>query len=195
MESPRAPAQALSPFISSKSLPLAHGLAFVSILLSTQTPPAFLAILQRTWLDYILAFISMSFSFFWLFLWNFVCLFLFLALLGLHCCTGFSLAEASGAPPFTVGAQAPCCRGFSAGSAGCTGRAGSSSHSSRAQSAGSVAVACRLPFHAGMWDVPGPGVKPRPCALAGWFFTTEPPRKPCIILLNHPLSPDWWPPH
>ena len=62
MESPRTPAQAVYPFVSSKSLPLAHGLAFVSILLSTQTPLAFLAILQRTWLDYILAFISMSFA-------------------------------------------------------------------------------------------------------------------------------------
>ena len=50
MESPRTPAQAVSPFVSSKSLPLAHGLAFVSMLLSTQTPLAFLAILQRTWL-------------------------------------------------------------------------------------------------------------------------------------------------
>ena len=163
MESPRAPAQALSPFDSSKSLPLAHGHAFVSILLSTQTPPAFLAILQRTWSDYVLAFISMSFFF----LLSFVCFFLFLALLGLHCCTGFSLAEASGAPPFTVRTQAPRCRSFSAGSAGCPGRAGSSSRTSRAQSAGSVAVACRLPFQASMWDLPGPGIKPRSCALAG----------------------------
>ena len=29
-----------------------------------------------------------------------------------------------------------------------------------------------------MWDLPGPGIKPMSPALAGGFFTTEPPRKP-----------------
>ena len=29
-----------------------------------------------------------------------------------------------------------------------------------------------------MWDLPGPEVKPMVPALAGEFFTTEPPRKP-----------------
>ena len=93
MESPRTPAQAVSPFVSSKSLPLAHGLAFVSILLSTQTPLAFLAILQRTWLDYILAFISMSFSFFLSFFlfFNFVCLFIYLFI---WLCWVFTAAQA-----------------------------------------------------------------------------------------------------
>ena len=27
----------------------------------------------------------------------------------------------------------------------------------------------------GMWDLPGPGIKPVSPALAGGFFTTEPP--------------------
>ena len=29
----------------------------------------------------------------------------------------------------------------------------------------------------GMWDLPGPGMEPVPLALAGEFFTTEPPGK------------------
>jgi len=31
-----------------------------------------------------------------------------------------------------------------------------------------------------MWDPPGPGIKPRSPALAGRFFTTEPPVKPSV---------------
>ena len=30
-----------------------------------------------------------------------------------------------------------------------------------------------------MWDLPGPGIEPVSCALAGGLFTTELPRKPC----------------
>ena len=30
----------------------------------------------------------------------------------------------------------------------------------------------------GMWDLPGSGIEPVSPALAGGFFTTEPPRKP-----------------
>ena len=30
----------------------------------------------------------------------------------------------------------------------------------------------------GMWDPPGPGIEPVSPALAGGFFTTEPPGKP-----------------
>ena len=30
----------------------------------------------------------------------------------------------------------------------------------------------------GMWDLPGPGIEPMSPALAGGFFTTEPPGKP-----------------
>ena len=29
-----------------------------------------------------------------------------------------------------------------------------------------------------MWDLPGPGIEPESLALAGRFFTTEPPGKP-----------------
>ena len=33
-----------------------------------------------------------------------------------------------------------------------------------------------------MWDPPGSGIKPVPPALAGRFFTTEPPGKPLLFL-------------
>ena len=33
----------------------------------------------------------------------------------------------------------------------------------------------------GIWDLPGPGREPRSPALAGGFFTTEPPEKPHIF--------------
>ena len=36
-----------------------------------------------------------------------------------------------------------------------------------------------------MWDLPGPGIKPMSPALAGGFFSTEPPGKP------QPCTPDY----
>ena len=36
----------------------------------------------------------------------------------------------------------------------------------------------------GMWNLPRPGLKPVSPALAGRFFTTEPPRKPDYLLLR-----------
>ena len=32
-----------------------------------------------------------------------------------------------------------------------------------------------------MWDIPGPGIEPLSPALAGIFFTTEPPGKPRLL--------------
>ena len=40
-------------------------------------------------------------------------------------------------------------------------------------------------FHS-MWDLPRPGIKPMSPALAGGFFTTEPPGKPQMHLLLSP---------
>ena len=34
-----------------------------------------------------------------------------------------------------------------------------------------------------MWDLPGPGFEPVSPALAGRFFTTEPPGKPLFLLI------------
>ena len=36
----------------------------------------------------------------------------------------------------------------------------------------------------GLWGLPGPGVELMSPALAGRFFTTEPPGKPALSLLN-----------
>ena len=36
----------------------------------------------------------------------------------------------------------------------------------------------------GTWDLPGPGIRPVSLALAGRFFTTEPPEKPLICVLS-----------
>ena len=40
-----------------------------------------------------------------------------------------------------------------------------------------------LPFPS-LMDVPKPGIKPESHALTGGFFTTEPPRKPKLKLIN-----------
>ena len=45
------------------------------------------------------------------------------------------------------------------------------------QSTGSVVVA-RAQLLGGMWDIPGSGIQPVSPALAGIFFTIEPPGKP-----------------
>ena len=37
----------------------------------------------------------------------------------------------------------------------------------------------------GMWDFPGSGIELMSSALAGGFFTTEPPEKPCPLPLTH----------
>ena len=34
-----------------------------------------------------------------------------------------------------------------------------------------------------MWDLPRPGTEPVSPALAGKFFTTEPPGKPCVPIV------------
>ena len=35
-----------------------------------------------------------------------------------------------------------------------------------------------------MWDPPGSGINPRFLALAGRFFTTEPPEKPLLLIIS-----------
>ena len=38
----------------------------------------------------------------------------------------------------------------------------------------------QLPLH-GLWNLPGSGIEPTYPALAGRFFTNEPPRKPLAV--------------
>ena len=39
-----------------------------------------------------------------------------------------------------------------------------------------------------MWNLLGPGIEPVSPELAGGFFTTEPPGKPCLVV-HHPDYP------
>ena len=64
-------------------------------------------------------------------------------------------------------AQASHCSGFSHCGAQAPGR--------RLSSCGKWAL-----LRHSMWDLPGPGIKPMSSALAGGFFTTEPPDKPAL---------------
>ena len=54
-----------------------------------------------------------------------------------------------------------------------------------------------LPFPSSR-NLPNPGIKPVTFALAGRFFTTEPPGKPppqTLLLFSHPVVSDSLPPH
>ena len=96
-----------------------------------------------------------------------------LAVLGLGCCADFSLvAESWGFSSWWLlllrspGSRA---RGLS--------RCNSQALGHRLNSFGAWAqLLC------GLWGLPGSGIKPTSPALAGGFFTTEPPRKPLIFL-------------
>ena len=78
------------------------------------------------------------------------------------------------------GVQASHCDGFSCCKAGAVGAPASAVVAPRIYSTGSTVVT-----H-GPWDLPGPGLKLMSPALAGGFFTTEPPRSS-----NHYLFIDW----
>ena len=45
-----------------------------------------------------------------------------------------------------------------------------------------------LPFPS-LEDLPNPGIKPMSPALAGGFFTTEPPGKPCVLVFPYTDTP------
>ena len=107
-------------------------------------------------------------------------MYLSLAALGLHCHEGFSLAEGAGAT------LQVWCSGFSlqwlllsttvSGQVDSVGKAPVLEH--RLSSFDAWArLLC------GMWDPPGPGIESVSPALAGGFFTTEPPGKPPLLCL------------
>ena len=90
------------------------------------------------------------------YLFVYIFIYLFLAALGLRC-----------------GARASHCSGFS-----CCGARALGVRGSVVVAVGSVVVARAL--H-GMWDLPGPGLKPVSHTLAGGFLTTAPPGKPFLV--------------
>ena len=85
--------------------------------------------------------------------------------------------------------QASHCGGFSCCRAWALGARASVAVARSFSSCGSWALEHRLSscgswaqlLH-GMWDLPGPGLKPMSPALAGRFLTTVPPGKPCLLL-------------
>ena len=106
-----------------------------------------------------------SFSIFYLFIFWLFCIFIGAQAFSSLGERGYSLVVVCGlfiAVAFLVG-------GWTVGLSGC----GSWAREHKLNSCGSQA---QLPC--GMWDLPGSGTAPVSPALAGGFFTTEPPRKP-----------------
>ena len=84
-------------------------------------------------------------------------------MLGLHCCAQAPSSCGEWGLLSSYGAWASRCSGFSC----CI-----------AQALGTWAS---VVMSRGMWNLPGPGIKSMPPALAGRFFTTEPPGKPSYV--------------
>ena len=110
-------------------------------------------------------------------------IYLFIAVLGLCCCLGFSLVAAIGAI-LHCDAWASHCDNLSSGRAQALGPMGFSSCGTWTQSLQSWALRHRLnscgteaELLRGMWDLPGPGIKPVSCTLGGGFLSTVPPGK------------------
>ena len=101
--------------------------------------------------------------------------YLSMAVLGLCCCDGFSLVVPS---TLHCSARASYCSGFSCCRAWAQRYAGFSSCDSWALEHRLWVVFCS------MQDFSRPGIECVSPALAGRFFTTKPPRKPCADFLN-----------
>ena len=103
-------------------------------------------------------------------------------MLCLCCCTGFSLVAASRGYSLIVVAQASHRNGFSCCGAQALGCEGVRSSGSRALEHRLSSCGAGTQLLHSMWDPPGIGarIEPMSPALAGGFFTTEPPGKPMI---------------
>ena len=105
-----------------------------------------------------------------------------MVVLGLPCCSGFSLLAASGSVSLVV-----VCGLLIAGASRCRAQAvgcsGFTSCSSQAQQLCCTGPHCAL-LLCDTWDLPGLEIKPMSPALAGGFFTIEPPGKPHVCFLK-----------
>ena len=99
-------------------------------------------------------------------------MYLFLAVLGLRYCMGFSVFAVSRGYSLVVVLGFSCYRAQTLGGVGFSGF-GSQALELRLNSCDERAQLLR-----GMWDPPGPGIKLVSPTLVGGFFTTEPPGKP-----------------
>ena len=108
---------------------------------------------------------------------------LFLAVLDLHCCMGFSLVMVNGGYSLAVVNEVLMWWLLLLWSPGSRWAGFSSCQSwaleHRLNSYGTWAQLLH-----GMWDLPTLGIEPMSPASAGRFFTTEPPEKPCGLSLH-----------
>ena len=106
-----------------------------------------------------------------------MCIYLFMAALGLHCCLGFSpvVAGLRGALPSSCGRLTAhsSCHGAPA-----PGHMGGSSCGSQAREHRLRSRGSRAQLLCSTWDLPGPGMEPASPVLAGGFFTTGPQGSP-----------------
>ena len=95
----------------------------------------------------------------------------------------------------SCGTKASHCCGLSCCGARAPGQAGSVVAAWGVSSCSSQALEDSFSSSMGMCSLPRPGIEPTSPALAGGFFTTEPPGKPHCLLLNSPPSllpgPGW----
>ena len=103
--------------------------------------------------------------------------YLFLTVLGLRCCSGFSLVTGSRAASLVLERSSRACR------LQWLQHVGSVVAPPWLWSAGSAVVRPSRSCSVALWDPPRSGIEPVSPALAGGFFTPEPPGKPDILLL------------
>ena len=127
---------------------------------------------------------QVSTSLFYLFVYLFICLFVFGCVGSSLLCVGFLQLRRAGAT-LCGGAWASHCGGFSRCRARALGAWASIVVARGLSSCGSQALEHRLSscgtwaqLLCGMWDLPGPGLEPVSPALAGGFLTTASPGKP-----------------
>ena len=130
--------------------------------------------------------------------YKFIYLFIYLFIFGcigsslLH--VGFLQLQRMGAT-LSCGAQASHCGGFLCCGAQALGArasvfvaCGLSSCGSRALQHRLSSCGARAQLLHGMWDLPRPGIKPLPPALAGGFLTTVPPGKSSLQVFERRIS-------
>ena len=165
----------------------------IDILIEGRVDPRGLAPLQRTGLTtQQIPHPATLFSFFFFFFNKFI----YFILLFIFGCVGSSSLRAGplqsqrAGATLRRGARASHCGGFSCWGARALGVQASVVVACRLSSCGSRAPERRLSSCAAwaqllcsVWDLPGPGLKPVPPALAGGFLTTAPPGKPLRYFL------------
>ena len=113
------------------------------------------------------------------FIFTFLFVYLFLVVLGLCCCAGFPLVAVSRAYSLLL------CAGFSFHwllllPSRTLGHEGFSCCDSCGPEHGLSSCGTQAQLLCSMWDLPRPGIEPMSFALAGRFFTTQPPGQ-CFI--------------